>query len=64
MGRMRWQSYPATQGELLGQLVDQRPGVPQDRRVEAFGEPAIDRRKKVTGFAALALFAPEARKAD
>src|ERR1700738_2471774 len=64
MGRMRWQSYPATQGELLGQLVEQRLGVPQDRRVEAFGEPAIHQREEVVSFRALALIAPQAGEAD
>jgi hypothetical protein len=35
----------------------------QDRRVEALGEPAIDRREETTGFSALALIAPEAGEA-
>jgi hypothetical protein len=35
----------------------------QDRRVEALGEPAVDRREQVTGFGSLALIPPEAGKA-
>jgi hypothetical protein len=31
----------------------------QDWRVEALGEPAVDRREEITGFGALALIAPE-----
>jgi hypothetical protein len=31
----------------------------QDWRVQPFGEPAVDRREKITGFRALALVAPE-----
>jgi len=38
-------------------------GVLQDRSVEAFGEPAVDRRKQVAGFGALALIAPQAGEA-
>jgi hypothetical protein len=45
------------------EFVEQRLGVLQDRRVEPFGEPAVDRREKITGFGALALVAPEAGKA-
>ena len=37
------------------QLVEQRFGVLQDRCVEAFGEPAVDRREEGTGVGALAL---------
>ena len=40
------------------QLVEQRLGVLQDRRVEAFGEPAVDSCDKITGVGALALIAP------
>src|SRR6267142_2885580 len=46
------------------QLLQQRLGLPQVERIKSFGEPAVDRRKKITGFAAPVLFAPEARQAD
>jgi hypothetical protein len=46
------------------QLVKQRLGVLQHRRVETFGEPAVDRREKITGFGALALITPEAGEAS
>jgi hypothetical protein len=42
------------------QLIEQRLRVLQDGRVEAFGEPAVDRREESTGVVALALVAPEA----
>src|SRR5262249_21695323 len=45
------------------QLIEQRFGVLQDGRVEAFGEPVVDRREEITGFGALPLVAPEAGKA-
>ena len=52
-------SYPATQEvNSSGQPVEQRPGVPQDRRVEPFGERAIHQREEVVSFRALALVAP------
>jgi hypothetical protein len=35
----------------------------QDRRVEAFGEPAVYWREKITGFGAFALVAPQAGEA-
>jgi hypothetical protein len=44
-------------------LVEQRFGVFQDRRIEAFGEPAMDRGEKMVGPLPLALIAPEAGKA-
>jgi hypothetical protein len=44
-------------------LVEQRFGVLQNRRVETFGEPTVDRREKITGFGALALITPEAGEA-
>src|SRR6516164_4594393 len=46
-----------------GQLFEQRLGVPKDRHVEAFGEPAIPQREEVAGFPALALVAPQASEA-
>jgi hypothetical protein len=36
----------------------------QDRRVETFGEPVVDRREEITGFGALALVAPEASELE
>src|SRR5215467_12147055 len=45
------------------QLVEQRLGILEDRRVEAFGEPAVDWREEITGFGALALITPEAGEA-
>src|SRR5215467_14406433 len=42
------------------QLVEERLGVLQDRRVEAFGEPAVAGGEKIVGFGTLALVAPEA----
>jgi hypothetical protein len=36
----------------------------QHRRVETFGEPAIDRREEIMGFGALALISPEAGERD
>jgi hypothetical protein len=36
------------------QLVEQRLGVLQDRRVETFGEPAVDEGEEIPGFRALA----------
>src|SRR5262249_36208973 len=47
----------------LPQLLQQRLRFLQVRRVEAFGEPAVDWREEVAGFGALALVAPEAGKA-
>jgi len=42
------QSCPAIcAGEPLRQLLQQRLRLFQDRRVEAFGEPAVDRRERV-----------------
>jgi hypothetical protein len=44
------------------QLVEKRLRLFQIRRVEAFGEPAVDRGQKVVGFRALTLVAPERSK--
>ena len=49
---------------VSGQLVEQRLGTAQDRRVEAFAERAIRQREELASFAALALVAPQAGKAD
>jgi hypothetical protein len=43
------------------QLVEQLLGLFQIERVEAFGEPAIDRSEKIAGLIPLALIAPERR---
>jgi hypothetical protein len=40
------------------QLVEQRLGLLQIERVEAFNEPAVDRSEYVTGLVPLALIAP------
>jgi hypothetical protein len=36
-----------------GQLVEQRLGLFEIERVEAFGEPAVDRSEQITGLGAL-----------
>jgi hypothetical protein len=46
------------------QLIKQCLRLLQDGRIKSFGEPAVDRREKITGFAAPILSAPEARQAD
>ena len=62
-----WQNRgsPPTSKDETGsrQLVEQRLGVLQDRRVEAFGEPAVDWCEKITGFGSLTLVAPETGEA-
>jgi hypothetical protein len=45
--------------EISRQLIEQRLGLLQHWRVEAFGEPVVDRREQIMGFGALALIAPE-----
>jgi hypothetical protein len=44
-------------------LVEQRLGFLQIERVEAFGEPVVDRRQKIAGLLSLAVIAPEPRQA-
>ena len=44
-------------------VAEQRLGLLQVERVEAFGEPAVDRREKIAGLLPLPLIAPEARQA-
>ena len=44
------------------QLVEQRLRLFQIERVEAFGEPAVNRSKEFARFPQLALVAPEARE--
>ena len=46
-------SYP------LRQFLQQRLGILQVKRVEALGEPAVDRREKVMGLWPLTLIAPQ-----
>jgi hypothetical protein len=41
----------------LRQLVEQHLGLLEVRRVEALGEPALDRREEVAGFSVAALVA-------
>jgi hypothetical protein len=45
----------------LSQFVEQRLGLLQIERVEAFGEPAVDRREERVGFAGPALVAHQPR---
>jgi hypothetical protein len=45
------------------QLVEERLGLFQIKRVEAFGEPTVHRSEKLAGFIPLALIAPEPRHA-
>ena len=47
----------------VGQLVEQRLSLFQIERVEAFGEPAVDRSEQIAGLLPLALIAPEPRHA-
>ena len=59
---------PRIHGELLGsrscpELLQQRLGLPQVERVEAFGEPVIDRGEKIVGPLSFTLIAPEPRHA-
>jgi hypothetical protein len=44
-------------------LLQQRLGLLQNRRVETFGEPAVDRREQIAGFDALALIPPKTGEA-
>src|SRR6476659_4518403 len=57
-------ALPVPARPQLPELVQQRLGLLQDWRIEAFGEPAIDRREQVTRFRALALATPQPGKAD
>jgi hypothetical protein len=41
------------------QQIEQRLRLAKIGRVEAIGEPAVDRREEIAGFAALAAVAPE-----
>src|SRR5262249_23547787 len=50
-------------GMVLVQHLEERLCLLELRRVNSLGEPAVDRREEVTGFGALALLAPQARKA-
>jgi hypothetical protein len=45
------------------QLLQQRLRLFQIERVEAFGEPTVDRGEKITGLIPLALIAPDPRPA-
>jgi hypothetical protein len=46
-----------------GHLIEQRLGLFQIERVEALGEPAIDRSEKIVGLVPLPLIAPQSSKA-
>ena len=45
-------------------FLQQRLGPLQVRRAKPFGEPAVDRREKITRFIASQLFAPELGQTD
>jgi hypothetical protein len=45
------------------QLIEQRLGLLQVGRIEAFGEPIVDRREKIVRLPSLAMIAPKAREA-
>jgi len=47
----------------LRQFVEQSPGLLQIGRVEALGEPAVDRHERVAGSGAFSLVAPHPRHA-
>jgi hypothetical protein len=47
-----------------GELLEQRLGFLQDRRVEPFGEPSVDRREEIARFGVFALVAPQTGEAD
>jgi hypothetical protein len=47
-----------------GDLIKQCFCLLQNRRIEAFGEPDIDRRQQVAGLATLTLIDPKASEAD
>jgi len=43
------------------QFVEQHPGIFQDRRVEPFGEPTVDRCENIVGLLAFTLITPKLR---
>jgi hypothetical protein len=45
------------------QLIQQRLSLLQIERVEALGEPAVDRREKIAGLLSLALITPQPSQA-
>jgi hypothetical protein len=45
------------------ELLQHRLGLLQNRRVESFGEPPVDRRQEFAGFGAVALIPPQASEA-
>ena len=62
----QFQRAPSTgyaRGSLGRQLLQQRLRLFQIERVEAFGEPAVDRSEKIAGLIPLPLIAPEPRHA-
>src|SRR5262249_23634680 len=52
-----------SRARLRRQLVERRLGLFQIARVEAFGEPPIDRSEKIASLIALSLITPEPRHA-
>src|SRR5215472_66101 len=49
---------------LRRKLVEQRPGLLQNGRIEALRKPAVDRGEEIAGCIALALLAPEPGETD
>src|SRR5579864_6195878 len=60
---MRCNKLSASNSLSVVQLVEQRLGLLEIARVEAFSEPAVDRREEIMGLVPLALIAPEPRQA-
>jgi len=56
-------AFAPAHGHFSPQLVKQGLSLLKIARVEAFGEPAIDRGEKIAGLIAFALIAPEPRHA-
>jgi hypothetical protein len=52
------------QSPSLGELLQQRLRLLKVRRLEAFGEPAVDWREEIASLAVLVLGAPELGEAD
>jgi hypothetical protein len=66
LGMLSFRVSPKFPSSLTGsrrQLVEQRLGLFQIARVEAFSEPTVDRSEQMAGFIPLALIAPEPREA-
>jgi hypothetical protein len=57
-------AHSRQQAPSSSQRVEQSFGLLEVERVEAFGEPAVDRGEKIAGRVPLALVAPEPRQAS